>query len=159
MYSRWPVSAKKLRFSVLRALEPRTCLQNDRGRQRRRSKREKTCKTTTNATKWAFKVFSEPQISRNNKDPSQEQCSGLQGQRSLNSLGLNIANKNVDSLKFWLKKFVQDIVKADGSPYPERVCEMKMKHYIMPIVALCNALCSFAFQDSSIYPAITLAPR
>ena len=32
-------------------------------------------KATTNATKWAFKVFSGWQISKNNKDPSQEQCS------------------------------------------------------------------------------------
>ena len=32
-------------------------------------------KATRNATKWAFKVSSEWQISRNNKDPSQEQCS------------------------------------------------------------------------------------
>lgn len=44
-------------------------------------------------------------------------------------------------MKFWLKKFVQDIVKADGSPYPGGVGEMKMKHYILPIVPIV-ALCT-----------------
>ena len=46
-------------------------------------------KATRNATKWAFKVFSEWQISRNNKDPSQEQRSYKVGLAKVQSLNLN----------------------------------------------------------------------
>ena len=46
-------------------------------------------KATRNATKWAFKVFSEWQTSRNNKDPSQEQCSYKVGSAKIQSINLN----------------------------------------------------------------------
>ena len=55
-------------------------------------------KASRNATKWAFKVLSELQISRNNKDPSQEHCSFKVDLAKIQSLDLNITNKNVELL-------------------------------------------------------------
>ena len=54
-------------------------------------------KVTSNAKKWTFKVFPEWQISRNNKDPSQEQCSCQVDLAKIQSLDLNVANMKVES--------------------------------------------------------------
>ena len=51
-------------------------------------------KATRNATKWAFKVFSGWQISRNKKDPSQEQCSCKVGLAKIQSINLNGKERN-----------------------------------------------------------------
>ena len=51
-------------------------------------------KATRDATKWAFKVFSEWQISRNNKDPSQEQCSYKVGLAKIQSINLNAKERD-----------------------------------------------------------------
>ena len=81
----------------------------------RKRKRLEDCirKVTSNAKKWTFKVFSEWQISRNNKDPSQEQCSFKVDLAKIQSLDLNVANMKVESLnrllnmKHYLKSHLQ----------------------------------------------------
>ena len=75
-------------------------------------------KATRNATKWAFRVFS----SGGYQGTTMTLHKSLQGRLTakIQSLDLNIADMNVESLNFWLKRFVQDIVKADGSLYVPR---------------------------------------
>ena len=51
-----------------------------------------------NPTNWPFKVW---QISRNNKNPSQEQCSLKVDLAKIQSLDFNMVTMNVESLNFW----------------------------------------------------------
>ena len=62
--------------------------------------------STRSSTKWSFKVFSEWQIGRANKDPSKEQRSFEIDIGKVQSLDTNIANMNVESLNFWLTKML-----------------------------------------------------
>lgn len=129
----FPLASKRENAPVLSALEQNNMppTENDSlDRQRLKSKRKKT---TRNATKWSFKVFFKWQMSNNNKDSSQEQCSFKVDLAKIQSLDLNIANMNVRSLN--------------------------MKHYITPLVAFNNASYSVAFHGSSIVPAISLWPH
>ena len=93
-------------------------------------------KATSNATKWAFEVFSDIiylllgifhlfHFKRTTKTLQTEQCSFTVDLAKIQSLDLNIANRNVESLNFWLKKFVQKFVKAGGSRYPGSVVFVK----------------------------------
>ncbi|XP_031573097.1 zinc finger MYM-type protein 4-like [Actinia tenebrosa] len=77
-------------------------------------------KSTRSSTKWAFKVFSEWQIYRVNKDPCKEQSSFEIDIGKVQSLETNIANMNAETLNFWLTKFVQEVVKVNGERYPGR---------------------------------------
>jgi len=77
-------------------------------------------KSTRSSTKWSFKVFSEWQIGRANKDPSKEQRSFEIDIAKVQSLDTNIANMNEESLNFWLTKFVEEVVKVNGERYPGR---------------------------------------
>ena len=92
-------------------------------------------KSTRSSTKWAFKVFSEWQIDRANKDPLKEQCSFEIDMAKVQSLGTNIVNMNVESLNFWLTKFVEEVVKVNGERYPV-IPSMKIKYYIASLVVL-----------------------
>lgn len=82
---------------------------------KRKRKRLEDCfrKTTRNAKNWAFKVFSDWQISRNNKEPSQEQCSFKVNLGKIQLLDLNVANTKVESLNFLLnvKHYLKSHVK------------------------------------------------
>ena len=77
-------------------------------------------KSTRCSTKWAFKLFSEWQIDRINKDPSKEQRSFEIDIGKVQSLDTNIANMNLETLNFWLTKFIQEVVKVNGDRYPGR---------------------------------------
>ena len=77
-------------------------------------------KSTRSSTKWAFKIFSEWQIARVNKDPCIEQRSFKIDIDKVQTLDTNIANMSAETLNFWLTKFVQEMVKVNGERYPGR---------------------------------------
>ena len=77
-------------------------------------------KSTRSCTKWAFKLFSEWQIARVNKDPCIEQRSFKIDIEKVQTLDTNIANMGAETLNFWLTKFVQEVVKVNGERYPGR---------------------------------------
>ena len=78
-------------------------------------------KSTRSSTKWSFKVFSEWQIGRANKDPSKEQRSFEIDIGKVQSLDTNIANMNVKSLNYCIL-FLR--------------LSMNLKHYTASHVAL-----------------------
>ena len=69
-------------------------------------------KATGDVTQWVYKVF-QHQISRNN-NPSKDQFSFEVDLAKIQSLDSNIANMNVESMKFWLAKFVQEVVNINN---------------------------------------------
>ena len=77
-------------------------------------------KSTRSSTKWAFKIFSEWQIARVNKDPCIEQRSFKIDIDKVQTLDTNIANMSAETLNFWLTKFVQEVGKINGERYPGR---------------------------------------
>ncbi|CAB4003470.1 Hypothetical predicted protein [Paramuricea clavata] len=66
-------------------------------------------KSTRSSTKWAFKVFSEWQVARVNKNPRIEERSFKIDIDKVQTLDTNIANMSVETLNFWLTKFVQEV--------------------------------------------------
>ena len=77
-------------------------------------------KSTKNANKWSYKIFSEWQRQRENKNPSQEQCSFTFEPENIQSLDTNIVDMSPESVNLWLTKFVQEVCKPDGQRYPAR---------------------------------------
>ena len=77
-------------------------------------------KSTRSSTKWALKVFSEWQVARVNKNPRIEERSFKIDIDKVQTLDTNIANMSVETLNFWLTKFVQEVAKANGERYPGR---------------------------------------
>ena len=77
-------------------------------------------KSTRNVNKWSYKIFSEWQRQRENKDPSQEQCSFTFEPEKIQCLETNIVHMSPESLNLWLTKFVQEVCKPDGQRYPAR---------------------------------------
>ena len=74
-------------------------------------------KSARSSTKWAFKIFSEWQIARVNKDSCIGQRSFKIDIDKVQTLDTNIANMSAETLNFWLTKFV---VKVIGERYPGR---------------------------------------
>ena len=76
-------------------------------------------KSTRSSTKWAFKVFSKWQVARVNKNPRIEEWFKIDIDK-VQTLDTNIANMSVETLNFWLTKFVQEVAKANRERYPGR---------------------------------------
>ena len=71
-------------------------------------------KSTGSATKWAYKVFSQWQSERENKNPCAEHCSFPVDLHKIQTLETSIVDMSVESLNFWLTKFFEEIVKENG---------------------------------------------
>ena len=71
-------------------------------------------KSIRSATKWAYKVFSQWQSERENKNPCAEQCSFPVDLHKIQTLETSIVDMSVESLNFWLTKFFEEIVKENG---------------------------------------------
>ncbi len=86
--------------------------------------------STRRSTRWAFNIFKEWQMTRGNKDASLESCSFSFDCQKVQNLDTNIVNMTTGSLNFWLSRFIQEVVKANGERYPARtlygiVCGLK----------------------------------
>ncbi len=69
-------------------------------------------------------------MTRGNKDASLERCSFSFDCQKVQNLDTNIVNMTTGSLNFWLSRFIQEVVKANGERYPTRtlygiVCGLK----------------------------------
>ncbi len=69
-------------------------------------------------------------MTRGNKDASLESCSFSFDCQKVQNLDTNIVNMTTGSLNFWLSRFIQEVVKANGERYPARtsygiVCGLK----------------------------------
>jgi hypothetical protein len=76
--------------------------------------------STRRSTRWAFNIFKEWQMTRGNKDASLESCSFSFDCQKVQNLDTNIVNMTTGSLNFWLSRFIQEVVKANGERYPAR---------------------------------------
>ncbi len=59
-------------------------------------------------------------MTRENKDASLESCSFSFDCQKVQNLDTNIVNKATETLNFWLSRFIQEVVKANGERYPAR---------------------------------------
>lgn len=77
---------------------------------------------TKYTTKWAYKISENWQLSRKNKVAIEEATSlrfdNLSSVQDLDSVKLE--ELSVESLNFWLSKFVQEVAKKNGERYPPR---------------------------------------
>ncbi len=76
--------------------------------------------STRQSTRWAFNIFKEWQMTRANKDASLESCSFSFDCQKVQNLDTNIVNMTTETLNFWLSRFIQEVVKANGERYPAR---------------------------------------
>lgn len=90
------------------------------GEEEKQALENSTPKSTRYATKWAFKIFSQWQTQRSNKDPAKESCSFAYDMEKVQSLDTNICAMTGESLNLWLSKFVQEVSKPNGQRYPPR---------------------------------------
>ena len=77
---------------------------------------------TKYCTIWAYKIFEDWQLSRKNKVAIEETTAlrfdNLSSGQDLDSVKLE--ELSVESLNFWLSKFVQEVAKKNGERYPPR---------------------------------------
>ena len=59
-------------------------------------------------------------MTRANKDASLESCSCSFDCQNVQNLETNIVNMTTETLNFWLSRFIQEVVKANGERYPAR---------------------------------------
>jgi len=77
-------------------------------------------KSTQNVNKWAVKIFADWQTQHENKDARVEKCSFTFDAAKIQALDTDIVDMSIESLNFWLTKFIQEVCKKDGKRYPAR---------------------------------------
>ena len=83
--------------------------------------KEATPKTTVYNTKWALKAFRDWQENRENKSAFQEgDESDQERSKNIQDLTVSIEEMSVQSLNFWLSKFVCEVAKQNGERYPPK---------------------------------------
>ena len=71
-------------------------------------------KSARNATKWAYRIFSEWQLARRNKDPRTESISFMFDLEKVQCLDINITSMTAESLCFWSTKFIKGRILGRG---------------------------------------------
>ena len=59
-------------------------------------------------------------MTRTNKDARLESCSFSFDCQKVQNLDTKIVNMTTETLNFWLSRFIQEVVKANGERYPAR---------------------------------------
>ena len=77
-------------------------------------------KINTKCNKVGYKVFSQWQSERENKNPCAEHCSFTVDLHKIQTLETSIVDMSVESLNFWPTKLFEEIVKENGEKYPSR---------------------------------------
>ncbi len=95
--------------------EPKRVFRKARGAEEEKKLLESSVPgSTRRSTRWAFNM------TRGNKDASLESCSFSFDCQKGQNLDTNIVNMTTESLNFWLSRFIQEVVKANGERYPAR---------------------------------------
>lgn len=76
---------------------------------------------TRYSTKWAYNIFEEWKMNRENTAVINEPTTlGFDNKCQLQDLSTKVEDLEVESLSFWLAKFVQEVAKKNGERYPPR---------------------------------------
>lgn len=108
-------------LECLRVISKMKCFRNVQNIEEQRQTLENAVPSSTKySTKWAIKIFEEWQKDRLNKDPVKESFPWEVKDITVIQELTSLEHLSAESLDFWLVKFLQEVAKQNGEPYPQK---------------------------------------